>query len=252
MAIYGWSEEYVRVYNGRKVYDNIEIYRNNQELPDEAEPINPSNMFFIFKDISISFELFVRNWFNRYKILSPVFDLYFSNVYTPKMYAETRFLNAVQAIESYHRRKETTKKFNVTPEEHEEKMIKIMSFAPIEHMAWLLTKLKYSNEVYLKKRLEEILLIHSDIAEIYIGDKRHIAKFINKVVANRHYLTHFDKDKEAERADGEKLLILIEQLNFIIKSCLLEEIGMSRSEIKTILERYKHKSFLSWDFISWD
>jgi len=252
LAISGRSEEYVTVYNGKKIYKELEIYSNNKELPDEVEPINPPDMFFIFKDISKSFEIFVRNWFNRSKVLSPVFDLYFSNVYTPEMYVETRFLNAVQAIESYHRRKETTKEFDITPEEHSERMKKIMSSAPIEHMSWLSTKLKYSNEVYLKKRLEEILSFHADIAEIYIGNKNQQTKFINKVVANRHYLTHFDKDKEAESADGKTLSILIEQLNLIIKSCLLEEIGMSQSEIKTILERYKAKTFLSWNFISWD
>jgi hypothetical protein len=131
-------------------------------------------------------------------------------------------------------------------------MIKIISFAPIEHMTWLLTKLKYSNEVYLQKRLKEILSFHADIAEIYIGNNGQQRKFINKVVTNRHYLTHFDKDKEAERANGEELSILIEKLNLIIKSCLLEEIGMGQSEIKTILERYKVHSFLSWNFISWD
>lgn len=185
-------------------------------------------------------------------MLSPVFDLYFSNVYTPKMYEETRFLNAVQAIESYHRRKETTKKFDFPPEEHNERMIKIISFAPIEHMDWLLTKLKYSNEIYLMKRLKEILSFHADIAEIYLGNKEQQKKFINKVITNRNYLTHFDKDKEAERANGEELSILVEKLNLIIRSCLLEEIGMGQSEIKSILERYKAHSFLSWNIISWD
>ncbi len=252
LTIYGNSEEYITFYNDKKNYKKIEIYYDTKELPDEVEPINPPDMLFTFEDISKFFELFIRNWFNRSKMLSPVFDLYFSNVYTPKMYEETRFLNAVQAIESYHRRKETTKKFDLPPEEDYERMIKIISFAPIEHMTWLLTKLKYSNEVYLKKRLKEILSFHADIAEIYIGNNGQQKKFINKVVTNRHYLTHFDKNKEAERANGEELSILIEKLNLIIKSCLLEEIGMDPSEIKTILERYKAHSFLSWNFISWD
>lgn len=252
LAISGKSEEYFTIHNDKKIFTKIEIYCNNKELFDEVEHMTPYDMLFIFKDISESFELFIRNWFNRYEVLSPVFDLYFSNFYTSKMYVETQFLNSVQAVESYHRRKETTNKFDIVPEKHNERMIKIISFAPIEHMDWLLTKLKYSNEVNLGKRLKEIISLHADIAEIYIGNKTQQKKFITKVVTNRNYLTHFDKDKEAEKANGETLLILIEQLNLIIKSCLLEEIGMSRSEIKTILERCKPKSFLSWDFISWD
>jgi hypothetical protein len=41
-------------------------------------------------------------------------------------------------------------------------------------------------------------------------------------------------------------------IKIIIRACLLEEIGMGQSEIKTIMEKYKNQSFLSCDFISWD
>jgi len=252
LSIYGKSEEHITFYKNIKTYDDIEIYYNKKEIPDDFEPIIPPNMFFVFKDISQSFELFIRNWFNKSIALSPVFDLYFSNVYTPKMYSETRFLNAVQAIESYHRRKDTTNKLDIPLEEHNERMIKIISFAPLEYMDWLLAKLKHSNEVYLRQRLMEILTLHKDITEIYIGNKKQQKDFVYRVVATRNYLTHFDKHNETECAKGGDLLILIEKLKLIIRSCLLEEIGMDQSRIKTILENYKARSFLSWDFISWD
>lgn len=252
LIISGESEEYISFYGDKKIYDEIEIYYNFMKIPEEFEPIIPPNMFFTFEDISKSFETSIRNWFDRAEVLAPVFDLYFSNIYAQKMYSETRFLNATQAIESYHRRKETTKKFDRTLQEHEDRMIKIICFAPIEHMDWLLAKLKHSNEVSLSQRLKEILSLHSDIAEIYIGNKRQQKDFIHKIVATRNYLTHFDEDKESECAKGKDLLILIEKLKIIIKACLLEEIGMNRSEIKTILEKYKVHSFVSWDFTSWD
>lgn len=252
LSIYGKSEEHISFYKNIKIYNDIEIYYNKKEIPDDFEPIIPPNMFFVFKDIAESFELFIRNWFNKSIALSPVFDLYFSNVYTPKMYSETRFLNAVQAIESYHRRKDTTNKLDIPLEEHNERMIKIISFAPLEHMDWLLAKLKHSNEVYLRQRLMEILTLHKDIAEIYIGNKRQQKDFVYRVVATRNYLTHFDKDNATECAKGRDLSILIEKLKLIIRSCLLEEIGMDQSRIKTILENYKARSFLLWDFISWD
>ena len=252
LSICGKSEEHISFYKNIKIYDDIYIYYNKKEIPDDFEPIIPTNMFFVFKDIAESFELFIRNWLNQSIVLSPVFDLYFSNVYTPKMYSETRFLNAVQAIESYHRRKDTTKKFVKSIEEHDERMIKIISFAPLEYMNWLLEKLRYSNEVYLALRLKEILTLHKDIAEIYIGNKKQQDDFVYRVVATRNYLTHFDVDNEEKCAKGTDLLILIEKLKLIIKSCLLEEIGMDQSRIRTILENYKPRSFLAWDFVSWD
>lgn len=250
LTIYGESEEHVSIYGNIKMCDKIDIYYNRGDLPDEIESIIPPEMFFTFKDVSELFELFIRNWFIRSEVLSPVFDLYFSSVYTPKIYTNTRFLIAVQAIESYHRRNETTKKFDVPLEEHNQRMTDIISSAPIEHRRWLSYKLKYSNEVYLSKRLIEILSHQTNTAEMYIGDRSKQTDFITKVVATRHYLTHFDKDQEAKSAKGEELLILIEKLKMIIKACLLKEIGISQSEIKTIMEKYKYQSFLRWNFIS--
>ena len=219
---------------------------------DEYKTLIPPNMFFTFKDISQSFEKYIKLWFIRAEILSPVFDLYFSNIYTPKMYEEIRFLNVAQAIESYHRRMETTKKFDIDPKEHEERLIKIICFAPIEYKDWLLAKLKYSNEVSLSQRLKEMLTHHEKIAEIFIGNKKEQKKFIRSVVDTRNFLTHFDKKSEAKGVKGFGLSILIEKIKIIIKTCLLEEIGMNNSEIEAILKRYKDKSFVSWDLVSWD
>jgi hypothetical protein len=129
-------------------------------------------------------------------------------------------------------------------------MTDIISSVPIEHRRWLSYKLKYSNEVYLSKRLIEILSNQTNTAEMYIGDKSKQTDFITKVVSTRHYLTHFDKDQETKSAKGEELLILIEKLKMIIRACLLEEIGISQSEIKIIMEKYKDQSFLRWNFIS--
>jgi hypothetical protein len=252
LTIIGQSEEYVSSYKDKKFYDNIEIFYNRINVNNEYKTLIPPDMFFTFEDISRSFEKYIKNWFIRAELLSPVFDLYFSNVYTAKMYDKTRFLNAAQAIESYHRRRDTTKKFEVDPKEHEERMIEIICFAPIEYKDWLLAKLKYSNEVSLSQRLKEILTYNEEIAEIYIGDKREQKKFMRSVVDTRNFLTHFDKEIEAKSAKGVDLLILIEKIKILIKTCLLKEIGMNDSEIAAILRRRKDKSFISWDVVSWD
>jgi hypothetical protein len=123
---------------------------------------------------------------------------------------------------------------------------------PMEYIDWLIAKLKHSNEVTLSQRLKEILLHHKDIAEIYIGNKSQQKDFIYRVVKTRNYLTHFDKNNEAESAKEADLSILTEKLTILLKACLLQEIGMNQLEIKTIMEKYKTQSFLSWDFISWD
>jgi len=252
LSITGQSEEHVSYYNNIKTFNAIEIFYGRIIAIGENKAIIPPEMFFTFKDISQSFERVIKKWFERSEALSPVFDLYFSNVYTPKMYDETRFLNAVQAIESYHRRSETTNKFDIDPKEHDKRMVKTICFAPIEYKEWLLAKLKYSNEISLSQRLKEVISSHIEIAEFYIGSKRDQKEFIRLVVDTRNFLTHFDKRSEAKRARGANLLILIDKIKIVIRACLLKEIGISDPEIAAILRRYKEKSFLSWNLISWD
>lgn len=156
-------------YDNKKFYEDIEIYFNYMKIPDKFEPMIPPEMFFTFEDISNSFELFIRNWFKRASVLAPVFNLYFSNIYLSEIYLETRFLNATQAIESYHRRKGTTIKYECSLEEHKARIISIISSAPVEHREWLDAKLKHSNEFILGRRLKEILSLNEEISDIYIS-----------------------------------------------------------------------------------
>jgi hypothetical protein len=246
LALIGQNEENISVYGARNIYENIEIYHNNIEVQDTFESMIPPKMFFCLKDISELFETFIRNWFRRAEVMAPVFDLYFSNMYAPKLYLETRFLNAAQAIESYHRRKETTSKYEWSPEDHEARIASILSSAPSEHREWLEAKLKHSNEVFLRRRLKDIVSLYEEIANIYIGNNREQKDFIDSVVATRNYLIHLDKDGESRSARGKDLLIVIEKLEILIKACLLNEIGMDFLQIKTILERYKTNSFMAW------
>lgn len=227
-------------------YENVEIYYNNSEIPGTYKPMIPSEMFFCFKDISETLETVIRNWFNRSEVLAPVFDLYFGNIYTHGLYLETRFLYAAQAIESYHRRKETTVKYESLSDEHDARIASIISSAPIKHKEWLNAKLKYSNEVTLSRRLRDIISLYKEIAEIYIGNNHEQKDFIYKVITTRNYLTHFDKDAEINRSKGKELLIIIEKLKILIKACLLGEIGIDYIQVKTILERYKSHSFMAW------
>jgi len=237
LAIIGQTEKCLFCEKPRRIYNDIEIYYNFDEIPDKLESIIPQNMLFNFKNISKSFELFIKNWFNKSEVLAPVFDLYFSVIYNPNLYLDTKFLNEVQALESYHRRKETTEKYDVSPEEHKVRMENILCSIPIDYKNWLSKKLLYSNEVSLRQRLKEIIVMHKEIAEKYIGNKDQQKEFISSVVTTRNYLTHFDEEQEHKRAKGQNLLIIIDKLKILIKACLLEEMGMSNSEIVKLFNK---------------
>lgn len=84
---------------GEDRYQPIDIFRQVAPTPDSTRKLTPYDMLFTFQDISERLEACFRNWFGRFDLLRPVYDLFFGTVYNPSMYLPQRFLNLVQAIE---------------------------------------------------------------------------------------------------------------------------------------------------------
>ena len=93
-----------------------------------------------------------RNWFAKADWLDPVCALYFGTLYNPSRYLDLNFLSLVHAIEAYHRRgsDETDKPAG----EHEARLKEILDAAPAAYRDWLGEKLRYSNELSLRRRLK--------------------------------------------------------------------------------------------------
>jgi ApeA N-terminal domain 1 len=100
-------------------------------------------------------------------------------LYLDRLYLEQRFLNIAQAVESYHRRRSDKK--DLSEEDHEKRLEKILAGTPQEYKKWLSDKLKYSNELSLRQRLKDLLgdANRSQVALSLIGSKK---VFIDKVV----------------------------------------------------------------------
>jgi len=60
---------------------------------------------------------------------------------------------------------------------------------------------------------------------------------INKIVATRHYLTHYDKSLQKKVATGLELLRLTQILQLIVRIFLLKETGFEPEHIRTLLIR---------------
>lgn len=192
----------------------------------------PQEMLFTLKDIADKFELLLRNWFNKTDKLGPVYDLYFGALYNPHMYLQQRFLSLVQALESYHRRLMRT--YELVEEDHRKRMEAILASAPEAHRDWLASRLKYANEPTLRVRLHEIFAKCSFIMSKIVAKED---AFIEKVVATRHYLTHFDPELEDRSAKDDALHYVTEKLRVMMEACLLEEIGLEPDVIESFFSK---------------
>ena len=98
-------------------------------------------------------------------------------------------------------------------------------------------------EISLEERLREIFNEYQhEIPGPFIRDK---SDFINKVVATRNYLTHYDENLKKRAASGNDIFRLILELKILLEICLLNELGFSSKEIEDgsskILRRYQQE-----------
>jgi hypothetical protein len=91
-------------------------------------------------------------------------------LYNPSKYLDLNFLTLVQAVEAYHRRAndETDK----PPGEHAARMKAILDATPAEHRDWLEEKLRYSNELSLRRRLKLLFAQFSYLLDDLIPDRK--------------------------------------------------------------------------------
>lgn len=188
-------------------------------------------MLFSLRDLPEGFGPAVEKWLTRAEVLDPVYRLYLGTVYNPQMFLEERFLNFVQTLEAYHRR--TTDVLDLPESEHGKRMEAILGAVPEEYREWLEGKLRYSNELNLRKRFKHIFEEHPRTVDSVVGsssrDKR---TFVDKVIVTRNYRTHFDESLESRAARGEELHRINEKLRRLIEMCLMAEIGFEDDEIK--------------------
>ena len=93
-----------------------------------------------------------------------------------------------------------------------------------DHKNSLGNKIKFGNEISLRKRLKELI---NDLKDYEIINKiidRKKDKFIGEVVDTRNYYTHYD-DSSNFKKDNEKLHILNFKLKILIELIILKELG---------------------------
>ena len=104
---------------------------------------------------------------------------------------------------------------------------------PEEHRKWLSEKLKYGNELSLRQRLQKIIKPF----EKFVGDARQRKKLIGSIVDTRNYLTHYDESLKSRAASGDKLIHLYLKMEAIFQLRILQELGFTQTEIKSVLDK---------------
>lgn len=206
----------------------VEIIYEQHDIPVSKKPIHPHDSLFCLPDIRQQTQRMFDNWFQKRGNLKPILDLYFSMIHAEFAYSEQRFLAIVQALESYHRRTRTG--LELPPEQHKARIDAIVAGVPQEHKNWLKSRLGYSNEIGMKKRLTELRNDTAAHTAIILTDQH-----LKQAYDTRNYLTHYDPSLTSKAATGFELVKLTERLNMLMEICLLKELGIDDQGITELI-----------------
>ncbi|MGB3512531.1 MAG: HEPN domain-containing protein [Microcoleaceae cyanobacterium] len=218
----------------------------NTYYPDRKEQgrlLYKHEMLFSISDID-NLPSTLERWFDSWEKLASIFNLFFSIRYKPDMYLENKFVNLVQAAESYHRRKYNcqTDKQNLQDDESEKKRLDrvISSLNSLDSLSdedkkWAEDKLQPKNNrgLKLKQRLIDLTELIPEITSELIKDQF----FCDKITATRNDFVHDNENKNEKSVELEKLPDLVESLSFILQACFLMELGFDSKECYQLLNR---------------
>ena len=227
--------------NSRDILDEIPIEAIYQTIYPERKKtdkllIKPK-MLFSLSDIKIKsdFSSILEKWFDSWEKLDSIFNLFFSIRYKPDMYLENKFINLVQAAESYHRRRINRQ---ILPDDEYKKRRKAvldsLDSLSDEYKQWAKEKLQLKNDPGLKQRLIDLTELIPEVTNQLINDKE---SFYAKITATRNDFVHDNKTKNKKSAKLEELPDLIELLSFILQACFLMELGFNSEECYQLLNR---------------
>lgn len=235
---YPFSIKLIQEENEEENYEVDLIYKPNFSF-SVNEKKHLLEFLFTFQDIEDKFEEIICRWFElKYKI-EPVVLLLLDSFHNKGKFTENRFLNIVQALETYHRR---FKKNEVRSKEEHKKMVnEIIDSVEDSKKTWLKEKLSFSNEPSLHNRLSELLDSFSiETIDKIIKDKE---QFIKDSKNSRNYYTHYDEILERKALKDDKLFRLTEKLKIVLITVILLETGFSEEQIGKLFKRNEYRFF---------
>lgn len=190
-----------------------------------------------FKDIESNFNDIVRKWYALEKKAPEIIGLFLGVFYNEERILENRFLNLVQAIESFHRK--LRKNYLLESVDFKAKVDEIVNSVPENHKSYVQEKLNFGNEPNLHKRLDELLAeIPGEVLKVFIFDKE---TFIKNIKQTRNYYTHYDDRLKNKALKGQALFNLVQKSKILFLIILLKEIGFNKDQIQdsvNVMKKY--------------
>lgn len=176
------------------------------------------------------------NWLNATTHFHAAFNLYFACRYHRRMDLDWRFQNILHALTLYGRSEGS-------PATRDETLQRILENVGPDDASYLKKLLDTSLFLYAESVLEQLMEEHGSDIEWLVGKK--CEYFVNRVLNTYQYLLHRKPFDYVPTVEGELLYTLTETLDWLMKLCLLKEIGFSQDERSQLLRSNQNARLIS-------
>lgn len=167
--------------------------------------MHPLFMLLKYRDLPGGLDRAPNNWLKASRTYESTFNLYFSALHPPGMFAEQRYLSMVQAAEAYH-------------------------------------KQKYGKRTDLKQRIQQLTCRFGESLRPLVGDP---LGFAVRVYNTRNYYAHYDSRNREKSASGYELHLLTQHMSYLVRACLLAELGFDDSAIGNLFRNSRQFKFVA-------
>lgn len=183
------------------------------------------SMLLPLRSIQVKIAALFANWHDLRTSARAALNLFFASELGHPLYLETRFLFVAQSLEVYHRRK-----FDGTQlpkEKHKARLSEIQQLLSSDPdlADWVKTKLKFSNEVTFRERMDALVRYAGPHASDVVPKD-----FPKTMADTRNYHTHFDKNQENNAASKEGLYWLTQRATALGWCCFLRDLDLDSDE----------------------
>lgn len=226
----------IKFKRGKKILDFAFAGQKDKE-PDEKT--SRRNFLFTYQTIQSEFTAIFKKWSELHAFIEPVLNVLQESFDSRNVIAENKFLNVVQGIETFHRRRRKNEK--VSKDVYKKMVDEIIETCPPEYASWLKEKLNFANEPTLKERLKELFneLDPKLIRHLF----QHSEKLILDTKNSRNYYTHYDARLEKKALKGSELYYLTERLKILLLTLLLKETNIVDEKVIQIITEGSHFLF---------
>lgn len=143
------------------------------------------------------------------------------------LYADDKLLTAFLAVEAYH--EQAIGGTALPPADHDQRVDAIVAAAPLEHRSWAEQILRGKNSKGQRRKLREVL---DRAGKTGARLEQALPGFVNRAVTARQQVAHpatYDEDA------GARYLFLSLGLRWILRHCLLVDLGLDEDQVAAII-----------------